>query len=112
MEMVDEEPSDKRLRQLFSDIKKTLQLSSINSDYRTLALWPDYLEPAWGALKPVVQTEAYREAAVALGDHARAAADRFPHSAGFRPASSWRPWREDAGVVGCDGPGSSACYRR
>jgi hypothetical protein len=83
MEMVDEEPSDKRLRHLFSDIKKTLQLSSINSDYRTLALWPDYLEPAWGALKPVVQTEPYREAAVALGDHARAAADRFPTPQGF-----------------------------
>jgi len=83
MEMVDENPSDKRLRRLFSDIKKTLQLSSINSDYRTLALWPDYLEPAWGALKPVVQTEAYREAAVALGDHARAAADRFPTPQGF-----------------------------
>lgn len=64
-------------------LQKTLQLSSINSDYRTLALWPDYLEPAWGALKPVVQTKAYREAAVALGDHARAAADRFPTPQGF-----------------------------
>jgi len=83
MEMVDDNPTDKRLRRLFSDIKKTLQLSSINSDYRTLALWPDYLEPAWGALKPVVQTEAYRDAAVALGGHARAAADRFPTPQGF-----------------------------
>jgi hypothetical protein len=83
MEMVDEKPGDKRLRRLFTDIKKTLQLSSVNSDYRTLALWPDYLEPSWAALKPVVQTEAYREAAVVLGDDARNAADRFPTPPGL-----------------------------
>ena len=28
--------------------------SSINSDYRTLALWPDYLAAAWARLKPIV----------------------------------------------------------
>jgi hypothetical protein len=47
MEMVAEKPQDKRLRDLFDDIKQTLSLSSINSDYRTLALWPDYLAAAW-----------------------------------------------------------------
>ena len=83
MEMVDENPDERRLRRLFSDIKKTLQLSSINSDYRTLALWPDYLEAAWAALKRVVQTDAYREAAIALGDHARSAADAFPTPTGL-----------------------------
>ena len=83
MEMVDEEPSDKRLRRLFSDIKKTLRLSSINSDYRTLALWPDYLEPAWAALKPVVHTEAYRQAASTLEEQARSAAERLPTPPGM-----------------------------
>lgn len=83
MEMVDEDPADTRLRRLFSDIKRTLQLSSVNSDYRTLALWPDYLEPAWAALKPVVQTEAYRQAAAALGEQAWSAADTCPTPAGM-----------------------------
>lgn len=83
MEMVDEKPSDTELRRLFADIKNTLQLSSVNSDYRTLALWPNYLGPAWAALKPVVRTEAYQAAAVALGDYARSAAGAFPTPQGF-----------------------------
>lgn len=83
MEMVSENPGDRRLRRLFRDIKQTLQLSSVNSDYRTLALWPDYLEPAWAALKPVVRTDAYRQAGLALGQEVRRAADRFPTPAGI-----------------------------
>jgi hypothetical protein len=77
MEMVDERPGDARLRRIFQDIKKTLGLSSINSDYRTLGLWPDYLEPAWAALKPTIQTQAYQDAAATLEREAASTADRF-----------------------------------
>lgn len=83
MEMVNENPDDRRLRRIFSDIKKTLQLSSINSDYRTLALWPDYLEPAWAALKPVVQSDAHRQAVLTLAEEARRTADTFPTPRGM-----------------------------
>src|SRR5579883_377377 len=38
MEMVDEEPDDPRLRAIFDDIRRTLDLPSVNSDYRSLAL--------------------------------------------------------------------------
>ena len=78
MEMVDASSRDRRLLRLFRDIQKTMGLSSVNSDYRTLALWPDYLEPAWTALKPVVRTAAYQQAAGALERDASAAADRLP----------------------------------
>jgi hypothetical protein len=37
MEMENEEPDDPLLVELFADIKKTLSLGSINSDYLTLA---------------------------------------------------------------------------
>ena len=78
MEMVDESPADRRLRRLFRDIKTTMRLSSINSDYRTLALWPDYLEPVWVSLKRVVRTDEYRQAAHVLVQEAASVADRFP----------------------------------
>lgn len=71
MEMVAEKPPDKRLRDLFDDIKQTLSLSSINSDYRTLALWPDYLAAAWAWLKPIAEGEEYRQASGSLCDAAR-----------------------------------------
>jgi hypothetical protein len=78
MEMVDETPSARRLRHVFRDIKKTMRLSSINSDYRTLALWPDYLDPAWAALKRIVRTQEYGQAAGAVAQEAASTADRFP----------------------------------
>lgn len=78
MEMVDEMPADRRLRRLFRDIKSTMRLSSVNSDYRTLALWPDYVEPGWASLKRVVRTDGYREATGLLGQEAATVADRFP----------------------------------
>lgn len=71
MEMVEEEPEDPRLRALFEDIKGTLSLESINSDYRTLALWPDYLDAAWRMLKPLSGSAEYAAAAKALGDESR-----------------------------------------
>jgi hypothetical protein len=78
MEMIAEEPQDKRLRDLFDDIKQTLSLSSINSDYRTLALWPDYLVTAWTWLKPIVESEEYRLASNSLREIARALARSLP----------------------------------
>lgn len=83
MEMVDENPDDRRLRRIFRDIQATLDLPSINSDYRTLAMWPDYLEPAWARLKPVVSTEPYRHATNTLARDAVMAAERFPVPAGI-----------------------------
>jgi hypothetical protein len=57
MEMVSDEPDEELVKQTFEDIKRTLSLPSVNSDYRTLALWPDYLAAAWSELKPIVQRE-------------------------------------------------------
>lgn len=78
MEMVDEDPNDKRVEAVFRDIKTTLGLSQINSDYRTLALWPDYLEAAWTGLKPITQRNEYRQAADALRERSRALARALP----------------------------------
>lgn len=71
MEMVDENPQEKQVRRLFNDIKKTLSLSSINSDYRTLALWPDYLQASWRQLKPVCQSGPFHQAAEELRKESR-----------------------------------------
>lgn len=71
MEMIAAEPEDDRLAAIFEDIKAALSLSSINSDYRTLGLWPDYLDAAWHELKPIVLTEGYQKASDQLRETAR-----------------------------------------
>ena len=70
MEMMPEKPDDERLREIFDEIIETFDLSSINSDYRTLALWTDYLGAVWEKLKPLAQTSRYEAAANELRDAA------------------------------------------
>ena len=78
MEMVDERPADTQTRRVFRDIQKTMRLSAVNSDYRTLALWPDYLSGAWAALKPLVRSKEYREAVAGIGGEAARLGQAFP----------------------------------
>ena len=78
MEMESENPDDVELQRLFGDIKETLSLPSINSDYRTLALWPHYLATVWGALKPIIQTDAYQHLVNSLREASRVQAQDLP----------------------------------
>lgn len=78
MEMVSSEPEEESIKELFEDIKQTLSLSSINSDYRTLALWPDYLAAGWKRLKPIIQGDEYKLASDNLRETARSLARSLP----------------------------------
>lgn len=80
MVMLEEEPGDPNTRSVFDDIKNTLKLKSINSDYRTLALWPNYLQVMWAGLKPIVQTAEYQGAADQLREHSRSLAMQLPRA--------------------------------
>jgi pimeloyl-ACP methyl ester carboxylesterase len=78
MEMEEEKSEEKAVRRLFKDIRKTLSLPRINSDYRTLALWPDYLARAWSRLKPLCQGPEFQRAADELRERSRALARTLP----------------------------------
>lgn len=91
MEMVAEEPDDERLAVIFDDIKQTLSLSSVNSDYRTLALWKDYLEAVWAALKPFTQTAEYKQSS----DDLRNASSKLAEN--LSPVSLSKQQVEDSG---------------
>jgi hypothetical protein len=83
--MVDERPGDRRLRELFDDITHTTGADTINGDYRTLALWPEYLHAAWRGLKPVIATGLYRAAADDLRARARALTATLPYPVPLSP---------------------------
>ncbi len=46
--------ADQDTRALYEDIKTTLGLPFVNTDYRALARWPSYFALAWRDLKPLV----------------------------------------------------------
>jgi hypothetical protein len=60
--------ADHDTRSVYDDIKHTLGLPFINTDYRALARWPSYFALAWRDLKPVVNTPAH--AAICAEVHA------------------------------------------
>jgi len=87
LEMEDEDADDPQIETIFADIKDTLALPSVNSDYRTLALWPDYLSLAWQRLKPLTQSSAYGLAADQLREASRRLARELPYKVSIVPNS-------------------------
>ena len=77
--MIEEHHGQAALRELYADIKATVGLPFVNSDYRGLARWPSYFEMAWRDLKPHVGSPEYE--ALCQEIHARvfAALDRLPN---------------------------------
>lgn len=73
--------ADAPIRAVFDDIKATLGLPFVNTDYRGLARWPSYFALAWSDLKPVVTTDAYEKTVASLHESFVAAALRMPNPA-------------------------------
>jgi hypothetical protein len=78
MEMEEEDPPDQALRALFTDITETLGSEIVSDDFRSLALWPEYLDAAWTALKPIMRRSEYQAETRALLDLAQRVAAALP----------------------------------
>jgi Halocarboxylic acid dehydrogenase DehI len=59
--LIDESTAPPSVKKVFEEMKRTLGLPVINSDYRAFARWPDFLREYWKALRPIVQSPSYRE---------------------------------------------------
>src|SRR5438270_4452878 len=53
---VTEEAASAPIRKVYDDIKRTLGVSIINSDYQAFARWPDFLSLFWTSLKTEVSS--------------------------------------------------------
>lgn len=85
-------------RVLYDDIKATLGLPYVNSDYRALARWPSYLALAWSDLKPLVGTERHRRIADAYHRRSVEAVLGLPNPGGLTPAAVRDAAAQDACV--------------
>jgi hypothetical protein len=56
--LIEAHRADAPTRAVYDDIKTTLGLPFVNTDYRALARWPSYFARAWNDLRPVVETPA------------------------------------------------------
>ncbi len=60
--LIEAHHADASTRAVYEDIKATLGLPFVNTDYRALARWPSYFALAWNDLRPNIATATYREA--------------------------------------------------
>jgi len=77
---VTEENAPAPTRKIYDDIKRTLGVSFINTDYQALARWPDFLGMYWSAFKPAVSSPLYGESRHALRESALALASDLPNA--------------------------------
>ena len=78
MEQESDTPKNPLLNKLFAEMKTELNLAKVSSDYRTLALWPDYLDAVWKNLKPVIRRVEYDYACDRLREESRSTALNLP----------------------------------
>ena len=77
---VAEEGAPAPTRKIYDDIKRTLGVSFVNTDYQALARWPDFLSMYWNAFKPVASSPLYGESRHSLRESALALASDLPNA--------------------------------
>jgi hypothetical protein len=73
--------ADEPTRAVYEDVKATLELPFVNTDYRALARWPSYFALAWGDLKPVVVRNDYEARCRAVHDRGLELLEALPNPA-------------------------------
>ncbi|MEE8140760.1 MAG: hypothetical protein V3T66_07605, partial [Alphaproteobacteria bacterium] len=79
--------ADPPTRALYDDIKATLKLPFVNTDYRAFARWPSYFHRAWVDLRNTVTGEDYEAIVQAVHERAVAAAQTLPNPGGLTSAA-------------------------
>jgi hypothetical protein len=81
---------------LYADIRQTLGLPFVNTDYRALCRWPSYFTPAWADLKPHIATATYAELTQAMHDQLFHEALNLPNPRGLTSAMVKQAAEQDA----------------
>ena len=69
---------------IYTDVKETLGLPFVNTDYRCFARWPSYFAKAWSDLKPVLKEPAYEAFVTDMHDTIVRSASELPNPTGMR----------------------------
>jgi hypothetical protein len=60
--LADPQTQDERLLRVFDEIRSVSPSGMVDTEYRALAAWPEYLEGAWSSVKIRMSTPEYRRA--------------------------------------------------
>ena len=81
---------------LYEDIKATLKLPFVNTDYRALARWPSYFALAWRDLKPLAGTPVHETLCAAFHERSVKICQGLPNPGRLTSAALVRAAEADA----------------
>lgn len=81
--LIEAHHADPTIAALYADIRETLGLPFVNTDYRAFARWPSYFAPAWADLKQAVARHDYEHHVARVHDRAVALAGGLPNPTGL-----------------------------
>lgn len=91
--------ADKPTRELYADIKTTLGVPFVNTEYRALARWPSYFSLAWGSLRPQLHSAPHEALCTALHEEALQLCRHFPNPEGLDAAGLKHAASQDAALA-------------
>lgn len=71
--------ADAPTRAVYEDVKATLKLPFVNTDYRAFARWPSYFAAAWGDLRTIAGTPTHERLTQAIHERAVGMARTLPN---------------------------------
>lgn len=77
---ITEDAAPPPIRRIYEDMKRTLGLPYVNTDYQAFARWPDFFQVYWNGLKPVLTSPLYGGSKHALQESALVFATELPNA--------------------------------
>lgn len=96
--LIEPHHADLPTQAVYADIRATLNLPFINTDYRALARWPSYFSMAWTDLKPLVRKPPHALLSQRLHESAVALIRKFPNPAALSSNALLMAAEADASV--------------
>lgn len=78
--------ADQATVKVYAELRSTLGLPFVNTDYRALARWPSYFRLAWSKLRPLVGSVDHLAAVEAVHNEAVALSQKLPNPAALNSA--------------------------
>ncbi|NRG19132.1 hypothetical protein HPQ64_15680 [Rhizobiales bacterium] len=78
--LIEAHHADPTIASLYADIRATLGLPFVNTDYRAFARWPSYFVPAWTDLKKAISGPNYERRVARVHDRAVHLAASLPNN--------------------------------
>jgi hypothetical protein len=96
--VVNESSATAEQRKIFEDLRRTLSLGTLNTEFRALARFPAFFTAYWKALKPATQSPLYESMVLAIRETAWGLARELPVSIELSPEQLRESGMEDKEV--------------